>query len=233
MSRELSVSSVFKGIFDPSIFLEEETTCFRITLCSPGCLFNGHVQWLKREFEKWKNEMLNVSGVVSIDHIHVDKGVYQEDGSVNKPGQINISVVVSGGFDLDPSKLVDGKVLGKTVAFVRKTLYETVMEKHKPAFDFEHPRFPMNHVSEYHFHLHARHANADTISKLNPSPLVSMLRTLNAHIASVTIFGHRLNVYVNWIKDFSDEDRHVVEGVLLAYLESSGYLSSSRIMLCE
>jgi len=136
---------------------------------------------------------------------------------------------------MQPTQKVHESIYAKTSAYIRKCIAEEILEHHHPKIDFDNPLFPEGYVSWYYFSLTAEHSVEKTLEVLRHSPLMDIMRILGAHIhqTGFEILGHRLTVKVCWVKDIDDKERGKVEGVLLAYLEKSGYLSSSKIELEE
>src|SRR3989339_1537205 len=224
MSKVLTLQELFGGFLSDDMIVDGTTNTL-VTFKTKAHL-TGHVAWLQRELNNWCNELLNVHGVTAADYIKIHKA--KKNG---EEGSVSVEVGIKGQYNMHP--LNEHALNPKTRAFIRKCIAEEILEHHHPKIDFENPLFPQGHVSQYHLWLTANHANSKTRDALHQGPLRDILCILGSHITNFEIFGDRLTVQVYWGVDIDDKERGKVEGVLLAYLEKSGFLSGSRMELVD
>ncbi|KKS84886.1 MAG: hypothetical protein UV60_C0013G0003 [Parcubacteria group bacterium GW2011_GWA2_43_11] len=226
MSKELTLRALFGGILSDEMIVDGTTNTL-VTFKTKAHL-RGHVVWLLREMNKWCDTLSDVPGIVSAGTVRIFKAKKK-----GEEGGISLGVNVFGQYNMQPDQKVHESIYAKTSAYIRKCVAEEIMIHHSPKIDFDNPLFPKGHISQYYLWLTADHANDKTLEALRQCPLKAMLSILGALEAGFEIFGHRLTVQVRWGEDTDDKEREKVEGVLLAYLEKSGYLSGSRMELVD
>src|SRR3989339_270550 len=142
MSGKLTVRSIVEGIVDGAIIDDNRSIAFLVTF-ETTAYEDGHVVWLSREFEVWKNKIEKTSGATVLD-IAVNKA-----SSKGNRGSIAVSMTAPGFILLHEAKCT--AFVGNFVVAIRKTLAEVILRQFSPDFDFKNPLFDALHDYQYSF----------------------------------------------------------------------------------
>ena len=225
MSQGLYFNQLVKGIIDPKVIDEKGKFNFLVTF-KTRAYEDGHVLWLRREFEDWLKEIKKIPGVLDAGQFMVKKAK-QKSGF----GSIELSITVAGGIKMASD--FNTVIAGNVVAAMRKSYAEIILQDYTPGFDYREPLFYAIHDHCYQ----ATHCCSDwTKGKRRLNALQAGHQELKwqfdacgAILKEVQISGDNndIRMVMRWKFDANENQRDTLEKVIKAYFAGLGFTLAS------
>ncbi len=213
MSQDLNVATLARGLYPID---ESGRTSFLVTLPT-NAHEEGHVVWLRKNFERWKCEMEKNPGV-EIHHIDVNK----------KSGSIAIGMSIPGAIKI--SVHTNTTVLANARSSLRKSLATIVIEFYSPEFDYKDPLFDALNDYEYipsigvpsTFTKKEVELRFNEIKKRDVG-LIMLLERIGVNFNEFKHSGKRISFVLQWRNFAKNSEVENLKNVLDAFLLGRGF----------
>jgi len=219
MPKKLTLRDVIGRIIDEKLISDEGKLTFLATL-KTSAYEEGHVNWLKRNFEKWQKETEKISGL-SFNYIQINKA-----SKKGVEGSVAIGMNISGSFFSTPAG--NFAFMGNVMSAIRKTLAEIVISCYAPKFDYKNPLFDALHVHTYVFTpaCDISESCTERISRLTVNDVIfgGIVGRCGAILQGIQYDINKDQIFVSlrWKKHATEAERDVLEKVFQAYFSGMG-----------
>ncbi len=221
MSKGLFFKDLVKGIIASEAIDEKGELDFLVTF-KTWASEEGHIIWLKNEFEPWFKEIKKIPGVLNAGGLKVEKA-----SGKSKMGSIELGIKIAGGFRMTPD--ANTMVAGIIVSAIRKSAAKTIHSYYGPKFNYQKPLF-------YAIHNHYYEATPccsdwdkgnRRLKRLqsNNWKLKHLIDDCGAMLKDFVILDKNkvIRIILRWKQNASDESRGTLEKVIKAYFRGMDF----------